>query len=243
MCMLIRIQRLVQVQQQLMKLSTDKSFCQNIYPPFKSGRGSIHQKGFQRLKPYLFYCIPTHFRHKEIYSLYYAFLLSSTNPCQYCFPVYFLTLIKGCIRNDTFHPQNSSNRFFSIKNPFIIIHYNHLQGLLLFLYTFKFYTSMKKMIAILLTFLGASFSSKPADLIFNLISSNSCRDSLPGKNQISVHKKLKTNTPFQGKKTFCSADNDAKYFVTIKGNNVVIVIGNIKITGLYKKDKLFTNRV
>ena len=47
--------------------------------------------------------------------------------------------------------------------------------------------------------------------------------------------------PFQGKKVFCSTDTDTKYFITIKGNNVLIVTDNKKIKGVYKKDKLLTN--
>lgn len=66
-------------------------------------------------------------------------------------------------------------------------------------------------------------------------------DSIPVKNKTTTQKKNKSTSPFQGKKIFCSADSDAKYLVTIKGNSVLIVIDNKKITGVYKKDKLFTN--
>ena len=34
--------------------------------------------------------------------------------------------------------------------------------------------------------------------------------------------------PFQGKKVFCSTDHDEKAFVTIKGNQLNIIIGNKK---------------
>ncbi len=48
--------------------------------------------------------------------------------------------------------------------------------------------------------------------------------------------------PFQGKKVFCSTDHAEKAFVAIKGNAVNIIIGNKKITGTYKSDKiLLTN--
>ena len=48
--------------------------------------------------------------------------------------------------------------------------------------------------------------------------------------------------PFQGKKVFCSTENNEKAFVTIKGNQVNIIIGNRKITGTYKSNKiLLTN--
>lgn len=48
--------------------------------------------------------------------------------------------------------------------------------------------------------------------------------------------------PFQGKKVFCSTEYNEKAFVTIKGNQVNIVIGNRKITGIYKSSKiLLTN--
>ena len=66
-------------------------------------------------------------------------------------------------------------------------------------------------------------------------------DSIPVKHKITIQKKINSTSPFQGKKFFCSADSDAKFAVTIKGNNVLIVIDNKRITGVYKKDKLFTN--
>ncbi len=48
--------------------------------------------------------------------------------------------------------------------------------------------------------------------------------------------------PFQGKKVFCSTTQNEKAFITIKGNQVNIVIGNKKITGIYKSRKiLLTN--
>lgn len=48
--------------------------------------------------------------------------------------------------------------------------------------------------------------------------------------------------PFQGKKVFCSINQNGKVFITIKGNQVNIVIGNKKIMGTYKSRKiLLTN--
>src|SRR6266496_1584768 len=100
---------------------------------------------------------------------------------------------------------------------------------------------MKKSFVLFLALFAYSYSSKSADLIFNPISLNIWMDSTPVKNKINLQKKPKSNTPFQGKRTFCSSGSKAKYLVTIKGNSVLIVIDNIKITGLFKKDKLFTN--
>jgi hypothetical protein len=101
---------------------------------------------------------------------------------------------------------------------------------------------MKKTFAILLVLLEFSYSSKPADLIFNPISLNIWMDSMVVKSKIKfLQKKPKSSAPFQGKRIFCSADSKAKYLVTIKRNSVLIVIDNTKVTGLFKKDKLFTN--
>lgn len=48
--------------------------------------------------------------------------------------------------------------------------------------------------------------------------------------------------PFQGKKVFCSSEQNEKIFVTINGNAVKIIIGNKKIAGIYKSTKiLLTN--
>ena len=100
---------------------------------------------------------------------------------------------------------------------------------------------MKKTFAILLVLLEFSYSSKPAPLILNHTFLNIRMDSIPAKNKINLQKKPKSNAPFKGKRIFCSSDREAKYLVTIKGNSVLIVIDNIKVTGLFKKDKLFTN--
>ena len=40
---------------------------------------------------------------------------------------------------------------------------------------------------------------------------------------------------------FCSADSKAKYIITITDDSVLIAIDRIKIKGVFKKDKLFTN--
>ncbi len=61
------------------------------------------------------------------------------------------------------------------------------------------------------------------------------------KNNNIIQKKLKATSPFQGKRIFCSVDGTAKFIVTIKGNNVLIVNDRTKVTGLFKKDKLFTD--
>ena len=98
-----------------------------------------------------------------------------------------------------------------------------------------------KISLLLLVLLACSNISKSEVLIFNSSSLNGSIDSTPVKNKITIQKKIKTNTPFQGKKTFCSNGSDAKYEVTIKGITVLIVIDNKKVTGVYKKDKLFTN--
>lgn len=48
--------------------------------------------------------------------------------------------------------------------------------------------------------------------------------------------------PFQGKNTFCATGYKQKAFVTIKGNQVTILINKKKITGTYKSKKiLLTN--
>jgi predicted amidohydrolase len=99
---------------------------------------------------------------------------------------------------------------------------------------------MKKGLFVFLILLVCCNTSKSANL-FNVRSFNIFIDSTPAKNKTEIHKKIKNNIPFQGKRVFCSADSDAKYAVTIKANNVLIVIDNKKITGVYKKDKLFTN--
>ena len=92
---------------------------------------------------------------------------------------------------------------------------------------------MKKGFILFLILIAFYNISKSADITF--------LDSIPLKHKNTIQKKIKSTSPFQGKKIFCSADSDAKYFVAIKGNNVLIVIDNKKITGLYKKDNLFTN--
>ena len=99
---------------------------------------------------------------------------------------------------------------------------------------------MKKGFFFFLILFVCCHTSKSANL-FNDFYINISIDSAHPKTKIQIHKKIKSNTPFQGKRVFCSADSDAKYAVTIKGNNVLIITDNKKITGLYKKDKLFTN--
>lgn len=99
---------------------------------------------------------------------------------------------------------------------------------------------MKKGLFVFLILIVCCYTSKSADL-YNHISFNFLIDSIPAKSKNKIHKKIKSNTPFQGKRTFCSADSDAKYIVIIKGNSVSILIDNKKITGAYKKEKLFTN--
>ena len=94
---------------------------------------------------------------------------------------------------------------------------------------------------ILFFFLVNCFSSTPIGFIFNSAFVHAGMDSFQSKSKTQVHKKIKSNGPFQGKKVFCSADSDAKFSVTITGNKVLIVMDNKKITGVYKKDKLFTN--
>ena len=48
--------------------------------------------------------------------------------------------------------------------------------------------------------------------------------------------------PFQGQKIFCATEYKMKAFVTIKGNQVTILIDKRKITGTYKSKKiLLTN--
>lgn len=58
----------------------------------------------------------------------------------------------------------------------------------------------------------------------------------------SAYSPPKVYAPFQGKKVFCSTEYKQKVFVTINGNNVNIVIGKKKMTGIYKKSEvLLTN--
>ncbi len=87
---------------------------------------------------------------------------------------------------------------------------------------------MKKNFVLFLVLLSCSYSSKPEDLIVYPTSLNILIDSTPVKNKINIQKKSRSNSPFQGKRIFCSADSEAKYIVTIKGNSVLIVIDNIK---------------
>ncbi len=99
---------------------------------------------------------------------------------------------------------------------------------------------MKKHFIIILILSGFFYSSKTEPLrIVQYLKIHI--DSTPVKTKSSIQKKQKSNSPFQGKRIFCSSDNDAKYLVTIKGNSVLIVIDNIKVTGVFKKDKLLTN--
>ena len=92
---------------------------------------------------------------------------------------------------------------------------------------------MKKDFALLLIFIVCFDVSKSADMNYS--------DSIQAKHKSNVQKTIYLTSPFQGKRIFCSADSDAKFAITIKGNNVLIVIDNKRITGVYKKDKLFTN--
>ena len=92
---------------------------------------------------------------------------------------------------------------------------------------------MKKDFILFLIFIACFNISKSAAINYS--------DSIPIKHKINIQKKINSTSPFQGKKIFCSADSDAKFAVTIKGNNVLIIIDNKRITGVYKKDKLFTN--
>lgn len=95
------------------------------------------------------------------------------------------------------------------------------------------------MIMKIFLFLFVFYNSK--SIYFNPALLSIYTDSIPVKNKLSIQKKTKSNAPFQGKRIFCSSDSDAKYVVTIKGNNVTIVTDNNRVTGVYKKDKLFTN--
>ena len=56
-----------------------------------------------------------------------------------------------------------------------------------------------------------------------------------------VQKKLKATVPFQGKRMFCSTDSKARYAITITHDSVFIASDRIKIKGVFKKNKLFTN--
>lgn len=47
--------------------------------------------------------------------------------------------------------------------------------------------------------------------------------------------------PFQGKRHFCSDESKQEYYVTIKGNDVIIAYATVKIRGTFKKGLLFTN--
>jgi hypothetical protein len=68
-----------------------------------------------------------------------------------------------------------------------------------------------KISLVLLVLLACSNISKSEVLIFHSSTLNGCIDSIPVKNKITVQKKIKTNTPFQGKRTFCSSGSDARY--------------------------------
>ncbi|MEP7231635.1 MAG: hypothetical protein ABI691_15345 [Ginsengibacter sp.] len=85
-----------------------------------------------------------------------------------------------------------------------------------------------------------SYSSDAAATVFKLLSLKTFVDSPPAK-KINTQNKATIYAPFQGKKAFCAYGSESKYFVAIKGNNVLIVNGKTKITGAFKKDKLFTN--
>ena len=97
---------------------------------------------------------------------------------------------------------------------------------------------MKIRVAFFVVFLACWNISKSGDLIVNTIGRT---DSIPPKYTSANPPKAKPNTPFQGKRVFCSADSDTKYAVTIKGDRVIIVTGNSKITGIFKRDLLFTD--
>jgi hypothetical protein len=99
---------------------------------------------------------------------------------------------------------------------------------------------MKKKYLFLLIFLSVAYSSDAVAVAFKPISLKVFVDSLPVK-KIITQNKVTIYAPFQGKKAFCAYGSKSKYFVTINGNNVVIVTGKTKITGAFKKDKLFTN--
>ncbi len=85
-----------------------------------------------------------------------------------------------------------------------------------------------------------SYSSDAEAIAFKPISLKAFVDSPPLK-KIITQNKVTIYAPFQGKKAFCAYGSESKYFVTIKGNNVLIVTGKVKITGAFKKNKLFTN--
>lgn len=85
-----------------------------------------------------------------------------------------------------------------------------------------------------------SYSSDAEAIAFKPISLKVFVDSPPVK-KINTQNKITIYAPFEGKKAFCAYGSESKYIVTIKGNNVLIVTGKTKITGAFKKDKLFTN--
>lgn len=85
-----------------------------------------------------------------------------------------------------------------------------------------------------------SYSSDAEATVFKLLSLKTFVDSSPVK-KINTQHKVIIYAPFEGKKAFCAYGSESKYLVTIKGNNVLIVTGKSKITGTFKKDKLFTN--
>ncbi|MEO6289538.1 MAG: hypothetical protein ABIO76_06440 [Ginsengibacter sp.] len=86
-----------------------------------------------------------------------------------------------------------------------------------------------------------SYSSDAEAIAFKPISLKAFVDSPGVKKIITQNNKVTIYAPFQGKKAFCAYGSESKYIVTIKGNNVLIVTGKIKITGTFKKDKLFTH--
>jgi hypothetical protein len=99
---------------------------------------------------------------------------------------------------------------------------------------------MKIRFVFFLVFLGCFCISK-SGLIYKCIPLFTGMDFLSVHGRTAAQKKSKGAIPFQGKKMFCSADSRAKYIITITNDSVLITIDRIKIKGVFKKDKLFTD--
>jgi hypothetical protein len=99
---------------------------------------------------------------------------------------------------------------------------------------------MKIRFVFFLVFLGCFCISK-SGLIYKCIPLFTGMDFLSVHGRTAAQKKSKGAIPFQGKKMFCSADSRAKYIITITNDSVLIAIDRIKIKGVLKKDKLFTD--